>query len=94
MENKRRPGISKEIRKLADEVQDQLGLTVVRTEFVKEYGRRILRVIINKEGGIMLSDCEAFSRALSAKLDEVDIIEEKYFLEVASPGIDSEKLGG
>jgi ribosome maturation factor RimP len=94
LENKKRPGISTGIRKMADEIQDQLGLTVVRTEFVREFGRRILRVIINKEGGVMLSDCEAFSRALSAKLDEEDLIKEKYFLEVASPGIDSEEQGG
>ncbi len=57
-------------------------------EFVKEGANWYLRVYIDKEGGVTIDDCEAVSRALEAKLDEADPIEQAYILEVSSPGID------
>lgn len=87
MDHKRRKGVLSDVVKLAEEIREDLDLILVDTQFVKEHGRRILRFIINKEGGVTLSDCEAFSRAVSVRLDEEDIIEERYFLEVSSPGI-------
>ena len=51
-------------------------------------GNWYLRVYIDKEGGVTIDDCEAVSRALEAKLDEADPIEQAYILEVSSPGID------
>lgn len=61
---------------------------VVDLEFVKEGANWYLRVYIDKEGGVTIDDCEAVSRALEAKLDEADPIEQAYILEVSSPGID------
>lgn len=81
--------IKREINRLADEVRDEIGMELVRTEYVREHGKRILKVIIDRQGGVTLSDCESFSRALSDKLDEEDFIQERYYLEVSSPGIDS-----
>jgi ribosome maturation factor RimP len=82
------------IKSNADRIADFVGVRVVRVEYVKESGRRILRILIDKEGGIGTSDCEAVSRALSKKLDEMDIIKEHYFLEVSSPGIDESLSSG
>ena len=59
----------------------------VDLEFVKEGANWYLRVYIDKEGGVSIDDCEAVSRALEAKLDETDPIEQAYVLEVSSPGI-------
>ncbi len=64
-----------------------------RIEFVDalcavEYGRRILRVYIDKPGGVTLEDCEWVSRELSTALDVEDIIAGAYTLEVSSPGLD------
>ncbi len=61
---------------------------LVDVEFKKEGPHRYLRVFIDKEGGITLDDCQKVSEALSDRLDEVDPIEENYFLEVSSPGLD------
>jgi ribosome maturation factor RimP len=72
---------------LADEVGENTNLEVVRVQYLKEHGRQILRVTINKEGGITLNDCERFSREYSNLLDQEDLIEERYYLEVESPGI-------
>lgn len=63
------------------------GYEIVDVEFVKEGGNRFLRAFIDKPGGITVDDCETASRALSARLDEEDFIEESYVLEVSSPGL-------
>jgi ribosome maturation factor RimP len=56
-------------------------------EYVKEGSDYYLRVYADKEGGIMIDDCVTISRALEAKLDAEDFIEEAYILEVSSPGL-------
>lgn len=63
------------------------GFELVGVEFINEEGEWFLRVYIDKEGGITVEDCEAVSRPLSDKLDELDPIEIGYYLEVSSPGI-------
>lgn len=49
---------------------------------------RIFTVYLTKIGGVTLDECARFSRALSEVLDELDIIPDRYFLEVSSPGIE------
>lgn len=66
----------------------QLDYELVEVEFVKEQGRRILRVIIDKPEGIQLADCEKVNRVLDGFLDEKDPIQASYSLEVSSPGIE------
>ena len=65
----------------------QLGVDLYDIEYVKEADDYILRAFISKAGGIYISDCEAVSRALEAKLDAADFIDSAYILEVSSPGI-------
>ena len=55
-------------------------------EYVKEAGTWYLRVLLDKEGGVDILDCEAISRKLSDLLDEADPIEGSYTLEVGSAG--------
>ena len=47
-------------------------------------------MFIDKEGGISIDDCEAMSRPLSDLLDEADPIDQQYFLEVGSAGLERE----
>jgi len=61
---------------------------LVDIEFKKEGPHRYLRVYIDKPEGISLDDCQTISHQLSEKLDQEDPIEENYFLEVSSPGLD------
>jgi len=62
------------------------GFQLVDIEFVKEGKSRFLRIFVDKEGGIDIEECGRISEYVSAKLDEVDPIDEPYFLEVSSPG--------
>ena len=84
------------IRKKVEEIVTELAEPIVRrnnfelvdVEFVKEGANRYLRVYIDKPGGITIDDCQAVSEELSDKLDAADPIEQAYFLEVSSPGLD------
>lgn len=61
---------------------------LVDVEFVKEGPSYFLRIYIDKEGGVTIEDCRITSRAIEEILDEKDIIEPAYMLEVSSPGLD------
>lgn len=62
------------------------GCTLWDVEYVKEAGAWYLRILLDKEGGVDILDCEAVSRAVSDLLDEADPIEGSYTLEVGSAG--------
>lgn len=63
------------------------GLEAVDIEFRPSGKRWLLRVFIDKEGGVTITDCETVSRELSRVLDVDDIIAHPYTLEVSSPGL-------
>lgn len=81
-------GIEDRIRELARPVAEGFGLELVDVAYTSEYGRRVLRVYIDKPGGVTLEDCERVSRELGAVLDVEDPIPQSYNLEVSSPGLD------
>lgn len=66
------------------------GYELYNTEFIKEGKDWFLRVYVDRTDGeyIGTEDCEKVSRFLSEKLDEEDPIEQNYYLEVSSPGMD------
>lgn len=64
----------------------EAGCTLWDVEYVKEAGTWYLRVLLDKEGGVDILDCEAVSRKLSDLLDEADPIQSSYTLEVGSAG--------
>jgi len=63
-------------------------MEIVDVEFVKEGPYRYLRVTIDKDEPVTLDDCSLVSQHLNQKLDALDLIEEQYFLEVTSPGVE------
>ena len=71
---------------LAAPAIEKQGCELWDVEYVKEGGTWYLRVLLDKEGGVDILDCEAISRELSDALDEVDPIEGSYTLEVGSAG--------
>ena len=82
--------ISETVRALAEPLADELGCWVWDVEYVKEGARKILRITIDSEEGIDINLCEKLHRAIDPLLDEADPIEEAYYLEVCSPGIERE----
>ena len=84
------PGVAEVVAGLAEPLAEELGYFLWDVEYVKEGGRRILRITIDSEEGITIDDCEKMHRALDPLLDEADPIEEAYYLEVSSPGVERE----
>jgi ribosome maturation factor RimP len=73
---------------LFEPVIDSMGYELVGVEFVGSEHNGILRVYIDKPGGVTIDDCAQVSHQLSALLDVEDPIGHRYSLEVSSPGID------
>ena len=73
---------------LAAPILEEMGLQLWDVVYEKEGSGWYLRYYVDKEGGIDINRCEAFSRAISDVLDEADPIDGSYTLEVSSPGIE------
>ena len=72
---------------LAEQVADEQGLEIFDLEMLGK-GKLLLRVVLDKEGGVTLDDCERFSRSFGALLDVENAVQGSYTLEVSSPGMD------
>ncbi len=64
------------------------GYELVHVEFLDRGSASVLRVFIDKPGGINLGDCQRISRHVSVLLDVEDLIDHHYTLEVSSPGLE------
>ena len=85
------------VEEIAAPFLEENGLELYHTEFLKEGRDWFLRVYIDKKEGqeeeyVSTDDCEKVSRFLSDELDRIDPIEQNYYLEVSSPGLDRELL--
>lgn len=89
--------IKEVVANLLNDYLDQKGLELWNVEFVKEVKDWFLRVYIDKKSHddkdyISIEECEDVSRYLSELLDRDDPIEQNYYLEVSSPGMDRELI--
>ncbi len=75
------------IRELAQPLCDEQEVFLWDVRFEKEGSVWYLRVFIDKDGGMDMDGCEAFSRSFGEILDREDPIPQSYVLEVGSPGL-------
>ncbi|MCR5302604.1 MAG: ribosome maturation factor RimP [Lachnospiraceae bacterium] len=83
----KKEAIEKRCEELLEPILTEFGFELWDVGYVKEGKEYYLRVFIDKEGGINIDDCVDVSRRLSDLLDNEDLIEEAYILEVSSPGL-------
>lgn len=76
------------IEELIQPVLGQHGLELVDLEWRPRRPRSVLRVFVDKPGGVGIGDCERVSREVGDVLDVAGVIEESYDLEISSPGLD------
>lgn len=76
------------VEEMARPIVESMGLIYIDTEYAKQGQDWMLTIFIDKDGGVLLEDCEQASRAIEAVLDETDPITESYCLCVSSPGLD------
>ncbi len=79
--------VVKQVENIAGPLVSSLGLELVETEYKREGRHMVLRIFIDREGGVSLDDCAAVSRELSAVLDVEETVTGNYTLEVSSPGL-------
>jgi len=79
--------ISRTENLLKDILKDK-EINLVEVDYVKENNIYYLKVYLDTDKGITIDECSEVSRELSKLLDDEEFIENSYFLEVSSPGID------
>jgi ribosome maturation factor RimP len=80
--------IVERVRALAEPILTDRGLELVAVEFQRETRGWILRLYMDRPGGVTLDDCQRVSEELGDHLDVADVIAYAYHLEVSSPGLD------
>ena len=76
-----------QVKALAEDLLYNLGFELVDLEFGQSDENGLLRLYIDREGGVSLDDCTHVSRMFGALLDVEDPIPGRYSLEVSSPGL-------
>ncbi len=84
----KRTEIHSKVEQIAVEIASTHGVILVDADLVKEAGQELLKIAIDKQGGVTTEDCETVSRDLSRVLDELDLVPWQYTLEVSSPGLE------
>jgi len=69
---------------------EELGYSLWDVEYLREGADWFLRITIDSENGIDIDDCEKVHRAIEVIIDEADPIEDAYYLEISSPGLERE----
>ena len=87
-EREERMKVTDIVTEFAKPIVEQHGCTLWDVEYVREGSERFLRLYLDKEGGVDITDCEAISRAVDPILDEKDPIAESYHFEVCSAGLE------
>jgi ribosome maturation factor RimP len=84
--------IADRVAEIAARVAGSEGMELVEVEYRGGPNNRILRIYIDKPGGVTLADCENVSVQVGTILDVEDVVPEHYTLEVSSPGLDRKLL--
>ena len=82
--------IAARVTEMIAPVVNGLGYDIWDVDYVKEGADWHLRVTIDSPNGIDINDCEKVHRAIDPVLDEFDPIEDAYYLDVSSPGLERE----
>ena len=76
------------VKEIAKDYIADNGIEIIDITFRREQGGLVLRILADKPEGIDLSECEGLNNFLSDILDKEDIIQDRYIIEVSSPGLD------
>jgi ribosome maturation factor RimP len=82
------PEIEEELKQRLLPLIEEEDLELVELELVGKSPRYILRIFVDKVGGVNVEECADLSRKLSDYLDTEDLIQGRYTLEVSSPGLE------
>ena len=76
------------IRALVEPVLADVSAELVESTLHRQGRQLIIRLLVDKVGGVTIQDCTRLNRSIGQALDEADLVDEPYTLEVSSPGLD------
>jgi len=79
--------ILNQVESLVSPVLENLGYVLIEQELANESGRWVLRLYIDKEGGVTIDDCARASRGIEDLLEVEGAVPVAYNLEISSPGV-------
>ena len=80
--------IAERVEDCLREIVEAEGVELLHVDYWPKDNSPVLRIYIDKPGGVNLSDCEKVSKHVSVILDVEDVISQQYILEVSSPGLE------
>jgi ribosome maturation factor RimP len=80
--------VAETARGLLEPIIAREGFELVEIEWSREGPAWVLRVFVDRPGGVTIDHCQELSRVIEPVLDVEDFIEPAYNLEVSSPGVD------
>lgn len=83
-----RRDLGERVREATADLLRGLSLELVDLTFTRERGRTVLKMAVDKGGGVTLDDCAEASELIGQVLEREDVIQGPYVLEVMSPGLD------
>ena len=90
---KRAESLNLRVQEVAAPILESYGMELVEAVCVGQGPGTVIRIFIDKPGGVTLTDCEQAHRSLSPALDVIDPFPHAYTLEVSSPGLDRSLRG-
>ncbi len=81
-------GLPEQVETEIEKIVTSEGMELVHVEYKRQGRGYLLRIDIDKEGGVNLEDCELISHQVSTYLDVEDPVPGEYELQVSSPGLD------
>ena len=77
------------VTEIAERVGQSEGIEIVEVRLLGGGSRRVLKILIDKPGGVSHADCETVSQQVGTILDVEDVVPGgRYTLEVSSPGVE------
>ena len=80
--------IADKIREILEPIVRERKYFIVDITYKREGGQSVLKIALDKEGGIAMDECARLNSELSEILDKENSIEDKYTIEISSPGLD------
>ena len=75
------------VKELVEPVLAEMGFELIDAVYLSTAGRWVLRLYIDKDGGVTIDDCARASAEIGDLVDVKDVIRHEYTLEVSSPGL-------
>jgi ribosome maturation factor RimP len=80
--------VAEQARRVLEPIIDREGFELVEVEWGREGSAWVLRLYVDRAGGVTIENCQELSRTIETVLDVEDFIEPAYNLEVSSPGVE------